>query len=146
MIDASPVGNRIFQWFAWKDGIEGELYFNMDESFGRGPDPWETQLLFGGNGDGTLFYPGKPSRIGGDTDIPIESIRLKLIREGLEDYEYLRLCEQAGLKELATRVATSMAPSLYQWDHRPESLYAYRRQMGEALSQKSGHFSSGASR
>jgi hypothetical protein len=151
MIDASPVGNRIFQWLAWKDGIEGELYFNMDESFGRGgldheKDPWETQLLFGGNGDGTLFYPGKPARIGGDTDIPIESIRLKLIREGLEDYEYLHLCEQAGLKELATRVAASLAQSLYQWDHRPESLYAYRRQMGEALSGKSGHFSSATSR
>lgn len=139
MIDASPVGNRIFQWLAWKDGIEGELYFNMVESFGKGPDPWETQLLFGGNGDGTLFYPGKPSRIGGDADIPIESIRLKLIREGLEDYEYLHLCEQAALKELATRVTASIASSLYQWDHRPESLYAYRRQMGEALSRKSSH-------
>jgi hypothetical protein len=152
MIDASPVGNRIFQWLAWKGGIEGELYFNMDESFGRGgpalekdlekereKDPWETQLLFGGNGDGTLFYPGKTSRIGGDTDIPIESIRLKLIREGLEDYEYLHLCERFGLKELATRVAAGLASSLYQWDHRPESLYAYRRQMGEALSRKSGH-------
>jgi hypothetical protein len=146
MIDASPVANRIFQWMAWKDGIEGELYFNMVESFGRGPDPWETQLLFGGNGDGTLFYPGKPSRIGGDTDIPIESIRLKLIREGLEDYEYLHLCDQSGLKDLATRVATSMATSLYQWDHRPESLYAYRRQMGEALSRKPGHASSATSR
>jgi hypothetical protein len=146
MIDVSPVGNRIFQWLAWKDGIEGELYFSMDESFGRGPDPWETQLLFGGNGDGTLFYPGTPSRIGGDTDIPIESIRLKLIREGLEDYEYLHLCEQAGLKELATRVMASLAPSLYQWDHRPESLYAYRRQMGEALSGKSGHLGSATSR
>jgi hypothetical protein len=139
MIDASPAGNRIFQWLAWKYGIEGELYFNMDESFGRGPDPWETVLLFGGNGDGTLFYPGKPAIIGGDTDIPIESIRLKLIREGLEDYEYLHLCEQAGLKDLASRVTATLAPSLYQWDHRPESLYAYRRQMGVALSARS-HF------
>lgn len=134
MIDASAVGNRVFQWMAWKYRVEGELYFNMDEAFARGPDPWDSQLLYGGNGDGTLFYPGKPSRIGGHTDIPIESIRLKLIREGLEDYEYLHLCEQSGLGELATRVANNMATSLYQWDHRPESLYAYRREMGEALS------------
>ena len=42
-----------------------------------------------------------PARIGGTSDIPIESIRLKLIREGLEDYEYLYLCSRLGLAELA---------------------------------------------
>ena len=52
------------------------------------------QLLFGGNGDGTLFYPGRARTIGGTRDIPVESVRLALIREGLEDYEYLRLYAQ----------------------------------------------------
>ena len=37
------------------------------------------------NGDGYLFYPGKP--IGVKSLVP--TIRLKLIREGVEDYEYL---------------------------------------------------------
>ncbi len=140
MIDTPPMANRIFQWLAWEYRVEGELYFNTDEAFGQptegGKDPWESVLLFGGNGDGTLFYPGRPDRIGGDTQIPVESIRLKLIREGLEDYEYLHLCEQAGLRPLATRVAASMATSLYNWDHRPESLYTYRQQMGDALSSR----------
>ncbi len=138
MIDTPPVGNRIFQWLAWEYRIGGELYFNTNEAYQQpangGKDPWDSVLLFGGNGDGTLFYPGTPARIGGTTQIPIESIRLKLIREGLEDYEYLHLCEAAGLQPLAKRVASSMATNLYSWDHRPESLYVYRRQMGEALS------------
>ena len=37
------------------------------------------------NGDGFLFYPGKP--IGVKSLVP--SIRLKLVRDGVEDYEYL---------------------------------------------------------
>jgi len=37
------------------------------------------------NGDGYLFYAGKP--IGVNSLVP--SIRLKLIREGVEDFEYL---------------------------------------------------------
>ena len=136
MIDASPVAGRIFQWLAWKYGIEGELYFSMNEAFGRAGDPWDSVSLFGGNGDGTLFYPGRPARIGGASDIPIESIRLKLIREGLEDYEYLYLCSRLGLTELAGSSSKRIASHIYQWDHSPETLYALRRKMGDALSEQ----------
>ena len=136
MIDVPPVANRILQWLAWKYGIEGELYFNMDEAFGRASDPWDGVSMFGGNGDGTLFYPGRPARIGGASDIPIESIRLKLIREGLEDYEYLYLCPRLGLAELAERSSKSIGSHIYQWDHSPETLYALRRKMGDALDER----------
>jgi hypothetical protein len=61
-------------------------------------------LYFSGlNGDGTLFYPGKACPvgngvgcIGGTKDIPVESMRLKHIRDGREDYEYLHLLDQTG--------------------------------------------------
>ena len=136
MIDVAPVANRILPWLGWKYAIEGELYFNMDEAFGRGSDPWDDVSLFGGNGDGTLFYPGRTDHIGGARDIPIESIRLKLIREGLEDYEYLYLCSRLGLAELAQKSSNSIASHIYQWDHRPETLYALRRKMGDALAER----------
>ena len=71
--------------------MQGELYYSMDEAFARKPDVWKDVNLYSGNGDGTLFYPGRPQIIGGTKQIPIESIRLKLIREGLEDYEYLAM-------------------------------------------------------
>ena len=135
MIDVPPVSNRIFQWLAWKYRIEGELYFNMDEAFSRAVDPWDDVTMFGGNGDGTLFYPGKPERVGGTTDIPIESIRLKLIREGLEDYEYLLLCDRRGLPDLV-RQSNGIASNIYQWDRNPDTLYSLRRRMGDALAKK----------
>lgn len=43
-----------------------------------------------------MFYPGRPDRIGGATHIPVESLRLKLIREGHKDYEYLLLLTAAS--------------------------------------------------
>src|SRR5581483_4938305 len=113
MIDVSPVANRIMEWLTWRYRVQGELYFNMDEAYAQDADPWNNMYQFGGNGDGTLFYPGRPREIGGTKDIPIESIRLKLIREGLEDYEYLNLLAGMGKREIADRAACRVAPTAY---------------------------------
>jgi len=135
MIDVSPVANRIMEWMTWKYGIQGELYFSMNVSYGDRGGPWDDINRFGGNGDGTLFYPGVPQRIGGTTQIPIESIRLKLIRDGLEDYEYLNML---GSSPLAREAADSLVHKTYEFEHDPEKLYAARRRLGEELSKRGG--------
>jgi hypothetical protein len=48
-----------------------------------------------------LLYPG--SKFGYDG--PIASIRLKAIRRGLQDFEYLQIVERKGLKSRAELVA-----------------------------------------
>ena len=63
-------------------------------------DAWTTQYEFGNNGDGSIWYPGKPSVIGGTHDIPIESIRMKMLREGMQDYEYLQPARRARRRGL----------------------------------------------
>jgi hypothetical protein len=107
-VDSDPVRNRALEWLSYRYGVTGELYFDTVYGLTQGnPGPWGTLWAFTGNGDGTLFYPGVPSTagravqsatpsIGGTHDIPIASIRLKLIREGLEDYEYLKLDAALG--------------------------------------------------
>ncbi|MBI3895005.1 MAG: DUF4091 domain-containing protein [Acidobacteria bacterium] len=132
-VDVSAVANRIMPWLAWKYKVEGELYFSMNEAFAHEIDPWESIYLFGGNGDGTLFYPGRSKQIGGSTDIPVESIRLKLIREGLEDYEYLVLLSQQRFSDFADKQVSQMVTRVYQWERDPEKLYAVRRELGERL-------------
>jgi len=112
-------------------------------------DPWVNQYFFGGNGDGTLFYPGLPDRIGGRSDIPIESIRLKMIREGIEDYEYLVLAARDPRYGM-TWIQENVLPKLYarqdvperftpfNWNRDPDSgILAARRILGEALNQGS---------
>ena len=133
MIDIPSPANRVMQWVAWKFNIQGELYFSMNETYGHDQDPWTNVRLFGGNGDGTLFYPGRPDRIGGVTDIPIESIRLKLIRKGMEDYEYLALLAKLGGRQAAGMFADRIVTMPYLWESRPETFLRVRQEMGEEL-------------
>lgn len=132
-IDASGAANRIMQWIAWKYKIQGELYYSMNEAYGRVPDPWVDVRLFGGNGDGTLFYPGRPDRIGGHAGIPIESIRLKLIREGMEDYEYLALLAKLEGRAAADQYADRIVKEPYLWEAGSEPFLRVRRELGDRI-------------
>jgi hypothetical protein len=133
MIDSPGAANRVMQWLAWKFRIEGELYYSMNQAYAGDGDPWKSTFLVGGNGDGTLFYPGRPDRIGGRTGIPIESIRLKLIREGMEDYEYLALLARLSGSRAADEYASRIVAKTYRWESRPETFLNVRRELGEAL-------------
>ena len=133
MVDASSPSNRVMQWVAWKYRLEGELYYSMNEAWAFPGDPWTNLLLSGGNGDGTLFYPGLPARIGGHTDIPIESIRLKQIREGMEDYEYLALIAEARGPKAADSFADRIVQKPWSSESRPENFARVRHEMGELL-------------
>jgi hypothetical protein len=133
VVDAPAMSHRIFEWLTFRYRIGGELYFDTDEAYAAGKDPWHDQLLFGGNGDGTLFYPGRAAVIGGKSDVPVESVRLALIREGLEDYEYLKLYARVAGEREAQALAQTIAGKTYQWEHDPARLYAARHKMAEAI-------------
>ena len=133
MIDMPGTANRVMQWLAWKYRVEGELYYSMNEAYRQNNDPWVDMRLSGGNGDGTLFYPGRPSRIGGRSDIPIESIRLKLIREGMEDYEYLAMLSRLYGRQAADQYADRIVKKAYLWESRPDAFLQVRQELGNAL-------------
>ncbi len=137
-IDASPVAARVLPWIAFSLGLEGELYYDTVEAYGAGNDPWTDVRRHGGNGDGTLFYPGTTARIGGRTDVPIPSLRLALVREGLEDYEYLVLAERAGAGALARSEARAVAPGTFDWSHDPKSVYAARAALAREIGRRQG--------
>jgi hypothetical protein len=150
MVDVDGAAARIMGWLEFGHGIGGELYFDtvygynlFEKSRPQRQDPWDSVWAFGGNGDGTLFYPGRPDRIGGKTDVPIESLRLKLIRDGLEDYELLKLLAATGKDgaKQAQEIALKLAPRLFQYERSPEAFAAARTAIFEAL-KKSGKVSS----
>lgn len=124
----------MLEWLTFAEGVGGELYYNTVEAWSDG-DPWIDGRRHGGNGDGTLFYPGRPEPIGGRTPIPVESIRLRRIRDGLEDYEYLALLLRAGPagRSLALSVARALAPRAYSFDHDPRALLAARARLAAAI-------------
>jgi hypothetical protein len=130
MIDATPVRNRVFQWMAYLYQIQGEHYYWIEM---WGDNPWDHLFYAGGNGDGALYYPGSLDKIGGTTPVPVASIRLKLIREGMEDYEYLNALAKAGHSDLADSAIRSFITNAYTFDNNPAALQGAREKMGDAL-------------
>lgn len=108
MVDRTAAKNRAMQWLVFKYGATGELYYETALALTRA---WTDQFAFSGNGDGTLFYPGTPSQIGGTSHIPLPSIRLKQIRLGMQDYEWLKLVSEAGDPAFAKQIVDGLVPA-----------------------------------
>jgi hypothetical protein len=137
MIDGPATLNRAFEWQSWRERVSGELYYDTTYAFTRG-DAWTNQYWFGGHGDGTLFYPGTPAKIGGTSHIPIASLRLKMIREGQEDYEYFKLLADAGDPAMADAEAATLSPHAYQNESDPAAIDASRHRMALRIEQLTG--------
>jgi MYXO-CTERM domain-containing protein len=111
MVDSSAARNRAMQWLLFLENATGELYY---ETALQLPNSWSSIFDFGGNGDGTMFYPGQTSRIGGSTEVPLPSIRLKQIRQGMQDYEWLKKVADAGDPAFARETARLLIPKAYE--------------------------------
>ncbi len=82
-LDHAGVEARVAYWAAWKYRIRGFAYYSVT---GWGADPLGDPRPPGPpqNGDGFLLYPPQGDEL-------VTSIRWELLREGVEDHEYLRL-------------------------------------------------------
>ena len=132
MIDAPATAARAMGALAFAQGVSGELYFDVVSAYDEG-DPWKSQWAFGGNGDGTLYYPGTPERIGGKHDLPIESLRIVQISRALADNAYLSLCAQLGDPQLARSEAQALAPSVRGFLRDPHAYAAMRDRIGARI-------------
>lgn len=100
-IDYPALDHRIIFWMSWKYKVEGLLYWQTTY---WNVNPWMNAETYPTtHGDGCLFYPGKT--------LPIQivpTIRLEVIRDGIEDYEYFTILE----KLLADRRSRNLPPEL----------------------------------
>jgi hypothetical protein len=123
MVETPPVLTRGIGWLLWHYRSHGLLYYSVNLVYGaHGADPYYRVYNQGGNGEGILFYPGVPTSsgrtlavhtppIGGTHDIPVESIRLKLLREAMEDREYMEMLRKLGAMEYADQQVNSIFTS-----------------------------------
>lgn len=145
MVDASGAANRVFGLLsAVTYDVSGVLYwdtvfalhYNWDKT-PRPADPWESIYYFGGNGDGTLFYPGRPEQIGGQHHIAIESLRLKMIRDSFIDAEYAYLLRKLGQEEFLRQEVKRVAQDARHWSADPQAWVALRRTLARRIAEKS---------
>jgi hypothetical protein len=76
-----------------------------------------------------LVYPGRP--LGYEGIAP--SIRLKALRDGIEDYDYLALAERLGRGAEAARIVRPLAESWFKWETNPAAYDQARAQLAKLI-------------
>ncbi len=134
-IDFPSLNFRLPLWVIWEDQIQGLLYWSTVHWNDPARDVW-TDPAFRNryNGEGYFFYPGSDAGIEG----PVTSIRLKVLREGIEDLAYLKLLDQLGEHEFAATQAAKIASSWWKWDDDPQQLYLIRAALAQKIMEKQG--------
>lgn len=135
-LDSAPINFRIPQgWIAQSLGLKGVLIARADTWT---DNPWqEVPIYVQGNKDypgiEMFFYPG--DKVGLNQVVP--SIRLKRLREGIEDYEYTEILKNLGYGDWAMKIVHRVGKNWTNWTKNPDSLYDARRKLGEKIHQLS---------
>jgi hypothetical protein len=129
-MDLPVLNYRVALWTNYRYHMVGLLYWTT-VYWGHVKDPWLDQPSFrlGYSGEGFLLYPGKDAGFDG----PVASIRLKNIREGMEDYEYFVLLEAAAGREEAEREVLRVSRSWTEWEKDPSVLLAARERIAKRI-------------
>ncbi len=128
-IDFAPINFRIQPGFMNQSlGMTGLLYWTADTWTS---DPWNDVSGYSPAypGEGMLIYPGE--QVGIDGVCP--SMRLKWLRDGVEDYEYIELHKATGHEQWAIDVARRVATDWRNWTRDPATLEEARHDLGEGL-------------
>ncbi len=150
-IDAKPAANRAMEWLTYLHGQTGELYYGADVcqnyAFWTTCDPsgtyvngWTSLYSFGNWGDGTLIYFGSNESgsynymgSGVTTPIYLPSIRLKLMRDGVQDYEYLYKLNALGYGTFVNTQLSSWVTNSYNFETSGAGLRSARTALGNQL-------------
>jgi hypothetical protein len=138
MIDTKATFNRVMSWMSYAYDIRGELYWGSNAAdrhyMAPGNTSWQTQWLAGGNGDGSLTYPGRLEEVGGKSFIPVASQRLKLVRDGLEDLEYMYALEELlGSRDKVAALVGRVVRTAYDFDHDWKTMLSVREAIADAI-------------
>ncbi len=131
-IDFAPIDYRIQPGFLSQSlGLTGILYWRVDLWTDA---PWRDVYGYreDGNvypGEGMLLYPG--GEVGVDSVVP--SMRLKWIRKGVEDYEYVAILKRLGRGDWAMSHIHRAAADWRNWTQDTAVLESVRRELGDEI-------------
>ena len=135
LIDFSPVNFRIQPGFINQSlNLSGVLYWRVDK---WPSDPWNnvnnagTYSSANYPGEGMLVYPGQQVGVKG----VVASMRVKWLRDGVEDYDYVQILKNLGREDLAMQISRSVGPDWTNWTRDPGALESARTKLGETIDQ-----------
>ncbi len=131
-IDSPLLVYRVPTWINRQYGITGFLYWSSVTTV---IDPWfNPAFAHPGhyNGGGFLLYPGTPCGING----PVSCMRLKNIRDGMEDYEYFALLEKRAGLNAVKKVVDQIAPNWWDYSRDPKTINAVRSEIARQIMER----------
>ena len=170
-IDHPATELRVWHWQTWQRKIVGTLiwatnYWTSEAAYPDAPqNPYEDPMSyvsgygtpkgtksFWGNGDGRFLYPPLAAAVPGKSgpaavlEGPVSSLRWEMLREGVEDYEFLWLLRdllakrRAGLSaedarryESLLEVPEAITKDMTTFTTDPAPIYARRAAIAEAI-------------
>jgi Domain of unknown function (DUF4091) len=135
-LDSPPINFRIPQgWIAQSLDLKGVLIARVDTWTKR---PWKKVPIYVQGeidypGIEMFFYPGK--KVGLNQVVP--SIRLKRLREGMEDYEYTEILKKLGYQDSAMKIVKQVGENWRNWTKDINTLDYARQKLGEKIHQLS---------
>ncbi len=131
VLDAPAVNARAFMWTVWASGAKHGLYFNGTQML---PSAWTNQRNEGGNGDGTIAYPG----LGADQGPAGEALaswRLKAMAQSSYDLEYIMKALASGFPRSEIQAVVSGPRA---WSKKWSDYDALREKMGNWIASHGG--------
>ena len=154
-IDHGATDLRAWMWQTWQNDVQGCLiwestWWDSAAAPTHPQNPWVDPMGWTpeggcwGNGDGRFLYPANqdyPSDKRPFVEKPVDSIRWEMLREGLEDYEYLYLLRQAIEKKVPgaaayaslLKVPPAISEDMSHFCREPQPIYAQRAKLAAAL-------------
>jgi hypothetical protein len=136
-LDHPGIESKFTGWFLWKYRIKGIAYYAMND---WSLNPWSNPLTNSQNGARFLLYPPSETNsdivYGSNNHRLVPSIRLELMRDGLEDYEYLYILNgnrqpQIDVNSPADSQANKIISALTGYTRDSEFMYNLRRVIGQ---------------
>ena len=133
-IDNDALEHRLLYWMVWHYDIKGMFFWagNMswptDLTLSKTKSPFPYAGIH--NGNGFLVYPG-----------PLPSIRLKVLRDGIEDYWYVKkvaeLARSGAYSSEAKMLLDGITPAIFVDTHyfnrNVETMIGYRKKLGDFI-------------
>lgn len=144
-IDAPALDPVMIPWITERYKMDGFLYWKLNHWSQTG-NPWLNAGTFhsgficsGGwilNGEGSLIYPGDyTEQFTGQPNVngPVSSIRLELMREGIEDHVYLSMLKDLGAGDFADKQVANLVIDVSAFSRNLEKLYLARKSIAKRL-------------
>jgi hypothetical protein len=134
LMDYRPIEYRIYPWIIYALKLNGLMYWETTY-WDENPDVWNDPASYIDdgrimNGEGMLIYPGTVETVGYDG--PVASMRLKWIRDGVEDFDLLTL-KSKNDRSKVYNLAKQVGKDLKNWTTNTKKLMRIRKQIGEMI-------------